>query len=102
MNHQPTFPMQPEDLPRQKHNPSTRAHKSCPHCWTPNPDRLLRIDEVCRYVGLGKSTIYRNERLGVFPRSIPLLPRSRHKGWLQSDLDHWVQQRIDEVRTDVS
>lgn len=50
---------------------------------------VLRMDEVARYVRLGRTTIYRQIRKGRFPKPIHLTEKSR--AWLKSDLDEWLQ-----------
>ena len=47
-------------------------------------DRIIRIDEVCGLVALGKSAIYKLARDGKFPRQIALTKRAR--GWRLSEI----------------
>lgn len=54
-------------------------------------DRFMRLPEVKRRVGLGRSTIYRRMREGSFP-----LPRNlggRAVGWSESDVAWWIATR---------
>ncbi len=52
-------------------------------------DRILRIGEVCRIVGLSRSAIYRMARSDGFPRSRRL---SKHAvGWRLSEIRDWVE-----------
>ena len=39
-------------------------------------DRLVRISEVSQLLGIAKSTIYKNMRLGTFPMPIKLTCRT--------------------------
>lgn len=52
-------------------------------------DRILRPAEVQRRTGLGRTTIWRRERAGDFPRRRRLGPTL--VGWLESELDDWLE-----------
>lgn len=52
-------------------------------------DRLLRLPEVEKKVGLKKSEIYRRMGIDAFPRSRSLGPRC--VVWLESEIDEWVR-----------
>ena len=60
--------------------------------------RLLRLNEVMVKVGLSRSSIYRRMENNEFPRSISLGGRS--KGWIDSEVDEWIMQRIADQRGD--
>lgn len=60
-------------------------------------DRVLRIDEVSQSIGLSRTTIYRLMLMGEFPKNFKLGERS--SGWLKSEVDLWLQERIDASRT---
>jgi len=53
--------------------------------------RVIRFPELFKKVGLCRSQIWRLEKSGDFPRSIPLGKNS--KGWLESDVDAWLLAR---------
>lgn len=55
-------------------------------------DRLLRLPEVQRLTGLGRSVIYQQMRDGVFPRSIKVGPRAA--SWSEAAVHGWIQQRL--------
>lgn len=55
-------------------------------------DRLLRLPEVQRLTGLGRSVIYQQMRDGVFPRSIKIGPRAA--SWSEAAVYEWIQQRL--------
>ena len=55
--------------------------------------RFLRLAEVRNRVPYSKATIYRLIKEGLFPRSYDL--GARAVGWLESDIDAWIQTRID-------
>ncbi|MES2934833.1 MAG: AlpA family phage regulatory protein [Pseudomonadota bacterium] len=55
-------------------------------------NRILRMAELKTRIGLSRSTIYEFQNSGNFPRSISL--GSRAVGWLESDVDAWLESRI--------
>jgi len=56
----------------------------------PRSDRVLRVAEVMRLTGLGRTTIWQLEREGKFPRRGKLTGRSRAVGWRASEVAAWV------------
>jgi prophage regulatory protein len=54
-------------------------------------DRLIRWDDVRRLVGLGRSTIFRLERAGDFPKRVALTARC--VAWRESDVVAWLNAR---------
>lgn len=54
--------------------------------------QILRRPEVEAMTGLARSTIYAAITAGKFPRPIRLGARS--VGWLASDLDAWLAERV--------
>jgi prophage regulatory protein len=60
--------------------------------------RILRLPEVRRKVGLGTDSIYRLAREDKFPKPIKLSERA--SGWVESELDAWLAQRIAARRSD--
>jgi len=50
--------------------------------------RILRLPDVIARVRLCRASIYQRMADGSFPRSIPL--GSRARGWLEGDIDAWV------------
>lgn len=59
---------------------------------TQTKERILRLTEVIERTGLSRSTIYLNISKGIFPKNISL--GSRSVGWLESEIDTWIQSRI--------
>jgi prophage regulatory protein len=57
---------------------------------------VLRLPGVKRITGLSRSTIYLRIAEGTFPKPISLGDRA--VGWLEDDLQMWLQQRIDASR----
>jgi prophage regulatory protein len=50
--------------------------------------RVLRMREVLKMVGLCRSSVWRLERLGLFPKSRKLSPRA--VGWIAQEVEDWV------------
>jgi prophage regulatory protein len=67
-------------------NPNPRSSSSV------GQSRVLRLKEVCRVTGLGRSFIYQLQAQGQFPHSIRLGVRA--VGWLEKDVQHWVDGRV--------
>jgi len=57
----------------------------------------LRRNQVELRTGLSRSTIYARIAAGLFPSPIDL-GGGRAVGWLESEIDQWVQSRINESR----
>ena len=55
-------------------------------------DFILRWPDVRAKVALCRSTVYLKISNGTFPKPIKLSERA--VGWLESDIDNWLQQRI--------
>ena len=58
----------------------------------PAANRLIRLQEVIRLIGLSRSQIYKMQGEGTFPRSIPLAKRS--VAWLEREIQIWMAERI--------
>lgn len=54
-------------------------------------DRLLRLPEVKRRVGLGRSTIYRRMRDGTFPAARDL--GGGVIAWSEAEVSEWIASR---------
>lgn len=57
---------------------------------------ILRRKQVESRAGIPRSTLYAKMQSGDFPRPIKLGARS--VGWLASDVDAWIAERIAESR----
>jgi prophage regulatory protein len=57
---------------------------------------ILRLPEVKRSTGLSRSTIYLKIAQDTFPKPIPL--GARAVGWLEAEIQDWLQRRIDASR----
>ena len=58
--------------------------------------RFLRLPEVMARTGLSRSTIYVRLEQGLFPRPVSL--GGRAVGWIESEVDEWIRERITESR----
>lgn len=61
------------------------------------PQRILRLPEVRHITGLSSTTIYRLASKQEFPSPVRLAPRT--SGWLQSEVEEWINERVDASRT---
>jgi prophage regulatory protein len=59
---------------------------------TPPTAQLLRLPAVLERTGLSRSSIYRAEANGTFPKHIKLGERA--SAWLASDVERWIAQRV--------
>ncbi|HEU5048401.1 MAG TPA: AlpA family transcriptional regulator [Rickettsiales bacterium] len=62
------------------------------HTSTYNTSRILRLPEVIKRTGWKRSSIYAHEKAGQFPKRVKLGLRS--VGWLESEIDAWIENRI--------
>jgi len=63
-----------------------------PEISTEPPASILRRPQVEARTGLSRSTIYARIQDGTFPR--PILLGSRAVGWLEHEIDDWLDQRL--------
>lgn len=54
-------------------------------------ERIIRFAEVKKMVGLSRTTIWRKQQTGDFPKSIPLGVNS--VGWYKSEVMGWINSR---------
>ena len=55
-------------------------------------NRLLRLPDVEAVTGLKHTTIYKKMAEGGFPPRVRLGVRA--VGWLESDIERWIQERV--------
>lgn len=63
----------------------------------PKKERFLRLADVMARTGLSRSSIYLSISKGNFPKNINL--SSRSVAWLESEIDAWIQTRINQRST---
>lgn len=56
--------------------------------------RLLRDKEVEEKTGISRSPRYRLMAEGKFPKPVHLYPGSRAVGWVEAEIEEWVQARV--------
>lgn len=52
----------------------------------------MRLPDVCRVVGLGRSMVYHLESEGTFPQRVHIGLRA--VGWVESEVRTWVARRV--------
>lgn len=52
------------------------------------PERLLKISDVSRKIGMGKSWIYDRIETGAFPKPVRISPGAVR--WRESEVDSWI------------
>ena len=57
--------------------------------------RFMRLTEVIRDTGLGRSSIYNRIAEGVFPKPVPL--GGSTVGWVSDEIEAWILERIEEM-----
>lgn len=63
----------------------------------PNPKKyttILRAAEVRTRTGLSQSQLYNLQARGLFPHSIKLSPYGSAVGWIESEIEDWIQSRV--------
>ena len=55
-------------------------------------NKVLLLPQVINQTGLSRSSIYLKVQKGDFPKQINISERS--VGWLQSDIDTWLNKQI--------
>ena len=66
--------------------------------------RIIRLNEVKKRTGYGRTSIYRKMEEGTFPKSLKLggPPKDpdtfdcRAVGWIEHEVDQWVESIIEE------
>ena len=55
--------------------------------------RIIRLKEVVKMTGLGRSTVYKYIVEGTFPKPVSL--GDRCVGWLESEVLGWITSKIE-------
>jgi prophage regulatory protein len=64
-----------------------------PEARGPHDERLLKIGEVMKLTGLGRTAIWELERRGEFPKRVKLSTRGRAVRWRASEVARWIAER---------
>ena len=56
--------------------------------------KILKVKQVAAEMNMSIPQVYKLVSLGKFPKQIKLGERA--SGWLKSELDSWLQSKIDE------
>ncbi len=62
--------------------------------------KILKLPEVMKVTALSRSSIYAFIKTKKFPKPIQLGERA--VGWLESDVQAWIANRVDVSRSEVS
>ena len=66
------------------------------------PTRILRWPEVARRYPISKSYAYALQAKGLMPKPIKLIKGGRASGYLESEIDDWINNRVEEARGNAS
>ncbi len=61
-----------------------------------SPLSIVREAQCREKTGLSRAQRWKMERMGQFPRRVPLVPGGAHHGWLLSEIEHWIHERAGE------
>ncbi len=64
------------------------------------PLQILRLPQVCKVTGLGRSMIYQLESDRRFPCRVRI--GARAVGWVESEVQRWLADRIERYRAQAS
>jgi prophage regulatory protein len=65
------------------------------------PEKLLRWPEVQARVGFCKSYSYVLQKKGIFPLPIKIIEGGRATGYLESEINEFINARIEQSRREV-
>lgn len=65
---------------------------------SPSDNRLLRIAEVCRWLNVSKTTIYKWVKEGRFPE--PIILADHASRWREDEVGEWLNSRPTGVKND--
>ena len=60
------------------------------------PVQILRLPQVCKVTGLGRSMIYQLESARRFPCRVRI--GARAVGWVESEVQRWLADRVERYR----
>ncbi len=62
----------------------------------PRAIQILRLPDVCRATGLGRSMVYQLEASSQFPRRVKI--GARAVGWIEDEIQQWLADRVTRSR----
>ena len=65
------------------------------------PEKLLRWPDVQARVGFCKSYSYVLQKKGIFPKPVKLIEGGRATGYLESEINEFINARIKQSRSDL-
>ncbi|RYF01713.1 MAG: AlpA family transcriptional regulator [Comamonadaceae bacterium] len=78
-------------MPKTLPAPTQTAAEPAPTQARAYRERLLRIDDVCFFTGLGRSTVYAKVKAGDFPGPVQL--HGSCVAWRETEVDAWIAAR---------
>jgi len=78
-------------MPKTLPAPTQTAAEPAPTQARAYRERLLRIDDVCFFTGLGRSTVYAKVKAGNFPGPVQL--HGACVAWRETEVDAWIATR---------
>lgn len=81
---------------KQTSNISPRLIGAVPDQTTPilPGDCVIRFDEVRQKTGLCRAHVHALASQGRFPKPLKLVPGGRASGWLLSEINEWIAERV--------
>ena len=67
--------------------------------YTSTNPRIIRWPKVHNKVDLCRSHVHKLVSQGLFPAPIKLTPNGRASGWVESEVNEWLEQRISDSRS---
>lgn len=56
--------------------------------------KLIRLPEALAKTGLSRTRLYEAVNAGTFPRPVKLGPDARAIGFVDSEIDAWIEERV--------
>jgi len=57
--------------------------------------KLIRLPEALEKTGLSRTRLYEAVAAGTFPKPVKLGPDARAIGFLDSEIDGWIESRLE-------
>jgi|APSaa5957512622_1039677.scaffolds.fasta_scaffold266286_2 prophage regulatory protein len=56
-------------------------------------NRILSLLDVQAMIPFSRSSLWRLEKQGDFPKRVKLTPNGRRVGWKESEIQQWIESR---------